>query len=508
MPAGKKTRKTKTKPRRPPVTKLLGEIFTEIAGKQYYEADIKPGEKIQLEREPDNQHDKNAIRVVNKSFKQAGYVPRRISSWLTPLIDSGEVWAEGRAAEYSTDSSGKTFILIELYLHRKGKDILRRGIDPPDELEALHQSVLAIWSEVDEWTDPDVVKSLGKRLAGLASDELLPKTQMLLQLFKYRAWVLRRRSGDKVIASVRDTMNRIKIGKALYYNNLTVFPLSAENGHKPDYLLLQDAIKKKVAEVREVSEEGSIPELLIENRSVMPILIPEGEILIGAKQNRTVNISILIMKMTKYVINVSCVEQGRWSMKSRNFAASHFATPGLRARKIQSSQASRRTTGKAFSNQSQVWEDVAHSVSAANADSKTGSITDAYKASKDRINKYRKKLVLPKNATGILVTSGEDIVGMDLFDSTKTMRKIWPRLSESYFFDAAIRDKSRKTLKSTSTDFMNVLPSIIQLAKIPSGSGQELEFSSEDYAGSGIWHNGHLCHLSAFKVKPQVNPVQ
>lgn len=502
MAAGKKTGKTKAKRRRAPATEFLGEIFTEIAGIQYYEADLRPGDKVQLEREPDNQHDNNAIRIENKSFKQTGYVPRRISSWLAPLIDPGEVWVEGLVAESSTDRSGKTFILIELYLNRKGKHILQRDSDPSGELEAIHQAVLAIWSDIGQWTDPDAVEGLGRRLKGLASDELLPKTRMLLALFRYRAWVLRRRSSERAIAGIRDSLKGIKVGKALYYHNLTIFPLFAKNGHNPDYLLLQEALEKKLAEVREVSEEGNIPELLVENRSPLPILIPEGEVLIGAKQDRTVNITLLIKEMTEHIIQVSCVEQGRWSRTSRSFAASHFATPGLRARKIASSQAHRRTTGQAISDQSQVWRDVAFSVSAVNAHSETGSIADAYKASKDRIKKYREKLVLPKNATGVLVTSGEDIVGMDLFDSPNTLLKIWPRLSESYFFEAAVREKSKKTLKSTSTSFMNVLPSIIQLAKNPSGSGRELEFSNEDYAGSGIWYKGRLCHLSAFKANP------
>jgi len=497
-----KTRKTKAKPHRAPAAMLLGEVFTEIAGIQYYEADVSPGDKVQLEREPDNKHDKNAIRVENKNFKQTGYVPRRISSWLAPLIDSGEVRAEGRVAESPTEKPGKAFILIELYLHGKGRHILRRDSDPSGELEAIHQAVQTIWSESDEWTDPDAVEGLGGRLEGLASGELLPKTRMLLVLFKYRAGVLRRRSSETAIAGVRDSLTGIRIGKALFYHNLTIFPLFSRNGHDPDYLLLQEAIKKKLAEVREVSEEGSIPELLVENRSPLPILIPEGEVLIGAKQDRTVNITLIIRAMTEHVIPVSCVEQGRWARTSRSFAASHFATPGLRARKIASSQAHRRATGQAMSDQSQVWRDVAFSVAAVDAHSETGSIADAYKASEERIRKCREKLVLPENATGVLVTSGEDIVGMDLFDSPKVLLKIWPRLSESYFFEAAVREKCKRTLKSNATAFLKVLPSIIQFADKPSGFGQELEFSAEDYAGSGIWYKGRLCHLSAFKVNP------
>ena len=54
MPTGKRIIKSKNRKRRAPATRLLGEIFTEIAGMQYYEADLGPGEKTHLEREPDN----------------------------------------------------------------------------------------------------------------------------------------------------------------------------------------------------------------------------------------------------------------------------------------------------------------------------------------------------------------------------------------------------------------------------------------------------------------------
>jgi len=488
--------------RRASSVKFLGEVFAEIAGKQYYEAEVHPGEKVQLEREPDNRHDENAIRVENRKFLQAGYVPRRISSWLAPLIDSGEVWVEAHVAESSRPGKAeKPYILLELYLHRKGRHILQRETDPENVVEGLHQAVLATWCEIDNWTDGDIVSVLADRLRAFSKEDLLPETRMLLDLFKYRAWVLRRRVEEEVIEEVRNTLEGLKIGKSLFYHNLTIFPLLSENGHKKDYLLLKDAIAKKQAEVREVSEAGSIPELMVENRAPLPILIPEGEVLIGAKQNRTVNITMLIREGAEQVIPVSCVEQNRWSWRSPTLAVSHYATPGLRGRKVASSLKSRRRTGRAVSDQSQVWEDVAMSINAAGADSETGSITDALEKAKKRTMEYRNKLVLPKNAAGVLCVSGEEILGMDLFDSPKTLRKIWPRLSESYFFEAAVREKKGKTLKKTASDFMKALTEIIQLSREDLGYGRELELSDKGYAGSGLWYNGRLCHLSAFRVR-------
>jgi len=498
----KKSAGKKAGRRRPPSMKFLGEVFTEIAGGQYYEAGIEPGGKLQLEREPGNEHDENAIRVENVRFQQAGYVPRRISSWLAPLIDSGEVWVEGRAADSpGAEKSARDFILIELYLHGKGRRILRRSSDPKDGMEALHQAVLAVWAEVDKWTDAEAVTVLANRLKALAAEDLLPRTRMLLSLFKYRAWKMRRLAEERAIEGVRGSIKDIKVGKAIFYRNLTVFPLMSNNGGKPDYILLEDAIAGEKAEVREVSESGSIPELLVENRAAMPILIPEGEILVGAKQDRTVNITILIREKTERVIPVSCVEQGRWNWTTPHFAASNYATPGLRGGKIASSQANRRATGRAFSDQKQVWQDVSMSINAAGAHSETDSINDAFKAAKKRTGEYRKNLVLPKEAAGVIVAIGGEVIGMDLFDSPRTLRKIWPRLSESYFFEGAYREKAKKTARAAAAEFLKSLPEAVKLAPDGSEYGRELEFSEGDYIGSGLWYNSRLCHLSAFRAK-------
>jgi hypothetical protein len=42
-----------------------------------------------LVREPENQHDRNAIKVIYKE-NQLGYVPKEKAAELTPLLDSGK----------------------------------------------------------------------------------------------------------------------------------------------------------------------------------------------------------------------------------------------------------------------------------------------------------------------------------------------------------------------------------------------------------------------------------
>ena len=76
---------------------------------------------------------------------------------------------------------------------------------------------------------------------------------------------------------------------------------------------------KDILEITELDDSGVVPELRVRNHAEIPVLILDGEELKGAKQNRIVNISILLKENFETIIPVSCVEQGRWSYTSRNF---------------------------------------------------------------------------------------------------------------------------------------------------------------------------------------------
>jgi hypothetical protein len=71
--------------------------------------------------------------------------------------------------------------------------------------------------------------------------------------------------------------------------------------------------------VTEVTGEGRVPELAFENTSTEKILLVDGDELVGAKQNRILNLTILVGVGQKILIPVSCVEQGRWSYRTRDF---------------------------------------------------------------------------------------------------------------------------------------------------------------------------------------------
>ena len=163
---------------------------------------------------------------------------------------------------------------------------------------------------------------------------------------------------------ISDRLEQIKVGTKITFRNLTIFPLLNGGGRQPDYLTLDEALAQQSAKVTEVSEGGSVPELKFVNKSDRSVLLLDGEELIGAKQNRILNLTILVPAKQSLVIPVSCVEQGRWSYQSAEFSSAprtHYATG--RAMKMSQVTNSLDTKGERYSDQSTLWTDISQKTS-------------------------------------------------------------------------------------------------------------------------------------------------
>ena len=150
------------------------------------------------------------------------------------------------------------------------------------------------------------------------------------------------------------------LGTPQHFRHLTLFPLLHPSPRVPFYLTLDEALAQGTVQVAEVSKGGHVPELLLINRGDRPVLLIDGEELVGAKQNRVLNLTILAHAQSEVVIPVSCVEQGRWYDLSEVFCASprvHFAAG--RAAKVASVSECLAEGQGAVSDQSGVWSDIA-----------------------------------------------------------------------------------------------------------------------------------------------------
>ena len=123
------------------------------------------------------------------------------------------------------------------------------------------------------------------------------------------------------MTTINKALQVISLGEAQCFENLQITPLLAPAAGTADYLTLSETQELGLAVVTEVSESGSVPTLLLENTAEQAVFLLDGEELVGAKQNRILNLTLLVPAKTSLEIPVSCVEQGRWSHRSREFAS-------------------------------------------------------------------------------------------------------------------------------------------------------------------------------------------
>jgi ARG and Rhodanese-Phosphatase-superfamily-associated Protein domain len=172
-------------------------------------------------------------------------------------------------------------------------------------------------------------------------------------------------------------------GTEVTFESLTIVPLLGTPSSGPDYDTLDAALARGTLHITEVSESGQVPEIKVLNEGQLPVLIIDGEELVGAKQNRTVNLSILVPPTANVIVPVTCVEAGRWSLKSRSFSSSshtHFAAG--RAAKSSHVSESLLRHGIARADQSQVWRDIEKKSARLQAHSATSAMSEIFERQK------------------------------------------------------------------------------------------------------------------------------
>lgn len=100
-------------------------------------------------------------------------------------------------------------------------------------------------------------------------------------------------------------------------------------------LTLQQALQQKKLVVKENYFDGNdnVNSLSVKNISKEPILLLDGELLKGGKQDRMIaETKVVYPNETNELelVNVFCVEKGRWSKKAKKFSSEGFASNSIR----------------------------------------------------------------------------------------------------------------------------------------------------------------------------------
>jgi hypothetical protein len=306
---------------------------------------------------------------------------------------------------------------------------------------------------------------------------------------------------------IHDSLGGLKLGSPQVHLNLALFPLVGPDAGGAGYVLLDEALERKLARVTEVSAGGSVPELAFENASAEKILLVDGDELVGAKQNRVVNVSILVGGGKKVVIPVSCVEQGRWSYR-RSSRDGDFGTAGrtlfakARARKMDRVSESLRERGDRFANQSEIWEDVAEKTATLGCASPTMAMGDIYESRVYGLAEYARAFRAEPRQRGAVAAIDGRVAGLELFDSAATFSRYLDKLVRSYALDA-LETASGVSLAPSGAEverFLERLRAAAAESFAALGEGEDVRLKGEGVTGGALTAGGRLVHLAGFAV--------
>jgi hypothetical protein len=306
---------------------------------------------------------------------------------------------------------------------------------------------------------------------------------------------------------IAQALSSVSYGPDVTFDNLTMVPLLAppsSHAGPRDYLVLDDALALGYVEITEVSEQGSVPDLRVRNTGTQPVLIVDGEELVGAKQNRVVNLTIMVPAASELTIPVSCVEAGRWRFRSKTFATvprAQYATG--RAKKMAQVTACMRDLGVSRSDQAQVWQDIAEKSMRLDASSPTSAMEALYTTHADSIDRFVAACRPVDRQAGALFVVNGRIVGFDLFDRPETLRKVLPKLVRSVgieALDAGAPPLATRSHAEVARLFLGAVAAAPSHSSPAIGIGEDVRVSTPGLTGAALVVDHGIVHLSAFTV--------
>lgn len=221
--------------------------------------------------------------------------------------------------------------------------------------------------------------------------------------------------------------------------NIAIIPLKTERNYI-DILTLKKGLELGLAEVKECPQ-SQVNTLIVKNNSVTPLILIDGEEVVGGDQNRIVNSTILIDAKSKMKVPVSCTEKNRWAYKSEFKQSKYIANYRTRVAKEHASRNSDHF-------QDVIWSSIDDLECDNSFSSPTAAMEESYENLKIDLNQIIEGFDIVNGQNGILIIIDGEIKGFEIFLNSEIYREFHEKILKSYLIDAKIND----TLFAIDTD--------------------------------------------------------
>lgn len=298
-------------------------------------------------------------------------------------------------------------------------------------------------------------------------------------------------------------LSSFEFGELQHHRNMAVIPLLTSLDGSPEYLTLKEALEEKKLKITEVSQQGSVPELKVINKAEIPVLLLDGEEVVGAKQNRVLNTTILLEWKSETIIPVSCTEQGRWDYSSREFSDSDTVmSTRLRSIKAKTVSDTLADSREYHADQGTVWNAIEELSEEAEALSETGAMKAVFDVKRKDLDAYLKAFVSVPEQKGLLTFVDGEVVGCDYISLQSVYNLLHPKLIKSYAVDALLQrepNTDKPDVRKAKNFYAEV--SKCQEKKYESvGKGWDYRFEGKTIVGSALKFEEKVIHMAFFAV--------
>ncbi|OGP93044.1 MAG: hypothetical protein A2156_03945 [Deltaproteobacteria bacterium RBG_16_48_10] len=250
-----------------------------------------------------------------------------------------------------------------------------------------------------------------------------------------------------------------------------------------------------------MNQAGAVPELKVVNKADLPVLLLDGEELAGAKQNRVLNTTILLMEKSETIIPVSCTEQGRWDYVTSAFAESgNIMNQRLRREKVSSVSRTLKESSTYRGDQGAIWNGIDHISAEMNVQSRTGAMRDVYENKKEDLEGYMKAFQYVPHQKGILVMINGRVLGLDILSLEHVYEALHPKLVKSYAMDALLQqpEKMDNGLQEKANTFIEEARQCKEEKFKSIGPGWDHRFEGPTIVDSALVHQEKVIHIAFF----------
>jgi hypothetical protein len=290
------------------------------------------------------------------------------------------------------------------------------------------------------------------------------------------------------------------LGDLQHVHGLGVVPILTKEVPELQVLeTLESALRVGVARITETSPAGQVPFLLLKNTGDQPIIVLDGEEVVGGKQNRIINTTLVILARTSVKVPVSCIQAGRWQHQRAYFdsAGSVFRA---RSRAVQKATVSAnvRESGGFRSDQSAVWDEVSTSLHELGVNSATSDFREGREKVAHKLEKFVEAIRPAENQIGSIFLSAQGILGLEILGTPPLFSQVCGKVIRSFAFEVLSEPELNGASIEAATQWWDKILKSRVTGHTSPGAGVDIRVGAEDLIGSGLFWNGVVVHFSCF----------